>query len=476
MRFVMINLFLICLLMLGISYLAFSHDNADTHHAEDALWGTTFQTFYELLKTDREAARLELQSVAKKLFEDHPHTGEWVELFFRLSQIETKQDATENFSDIISDTIRVYKIGIQMLTAVDAEKYAKEIQLHQEALEYYTGFAELAAAFGDKPPVPEKVNSRAQEATPEPIQESSDLDKQDQIGDQHIKKFYELVPTDPEAARKELNTHAAISYLGHPLTEEWVNLLFRMSTEKAATPSDVIRFLEILKQIRTDMDPEKYATEIQELADNIEQLKSVAKFYERNGMSDAKIPFNPTSGNDKSEQKEPSGASKPSHSLKIGEPATDFQAIDLNGQELSLKKYRGQVVLLDFWATWCFPCLAEIPHIKKVYDKYKDQKFVVIGISLDSSRVMLEEYIEKENITWHQFLDEGGTVAKMYNVSGIPATFLIDGEGIIRKVKLRGNALEAAVAELVKENLAKPAGSDTSDATITPSLERSVAP
>ena len=67
---------------------------------------------------------------------------------------------------------------------------------------------------------------------------------------------------------------------------------------------------------------------------------------------------------------------------------------------------------------------------------------------------MLDSYIEEQNLTWTQFLDSG-VVAKMYNVTGIPATFLIDGEGIVRKVELRGRALEETVAGLVQENLAK---------------------
>ena len=96
-----------------------------------------------------------------------------------------------------------------------------------------------------------------------------------------------------------------------------------------------------------------------------------------------------------------------------------------------------------------------MPHLKKVYDTYKDQKFEIIGISLDRTRAVLDSYIEKQDITWPQFLDNGRAVTKMYNVTGIPATFLIDGEGIVREVKLRGSALEEAVAELVKENLAK---------------------
>ena len=141
----------------------------------------------------------------------------------------------------------------------------------------------------------------------------------------------------------------------------------------------------------------------------------------------------------------------------IGKPALDFQVTDLKGEALSLEKYRGQVVLLDFWATWCPPCIAEIPNVQKTYEKYKDQKFQIIGISLDRSSEPLEAYIEKEELGWLQYWDKSRQVSTMYKVQGIPSTFLIDGEGVIRDTNLRGHALEHAVAELVKENLASAA-------------------
>ena len=336
---------------------------------------------------------------------------------------------------------------------MDTEKYAKQIQVHQDALDYYTELAEFAEIMGDKSLKSEETTPNKQNHTSQSESELSDVE--DPIAhQQYMEKFFELLLTDPEAARQELETYAAKSYQGHPLTEEWVAHFFRMGSEGEASVSDMIHFMEMTKQIRTDMDPEKYAKEIKGLEDNLAQLKMVAKFYERDGRTDAKIPFNPNIGGKKREQKSVSDALKVSHTEKIGKPAMDFEVIDLKGQELSLKKFRGQVVLLDFWATWCFPCRAEIPNLKRVYDKYKDQKFEIIGISLDQTRAVLGSYVEKQNITWTQFLDDGA-VAKMYNVTGIPATFLIDGAGIVRKVKLHGRTLEDAVAELVKENLSK---------------------
>ena len=137
----------------------------------------------------------------------------------------------------------------------------------------------------------------------------------------------------------------------------------------------------------------------------------------------------------------------------VDQPAFDFQVTDLSGEPLSLSQYRGQVVLLDFWATWCPPCIAEMPNVKRTYAKYKNHKFEIIGISLDRSTAPLEAYIASEGLTWRQYWDSSVRISNMYNVRAIPSTFLIDGAGIIRRVNLRGTALEAAVGELVRENL-----------------------
>ena len=148
-------------------------------------------------------------------------------------------------------------------------------------------------------------------------------------------------------------------------------------------------------------------------------------------------------------------AQKPSE--WVGKPAPEFKVTDVKGEELSLEKYQGQVVLLDFWATWCGPCIAELPNVKKTYENYKDQKFQIIGISLDRSKPALDAFIKREGLAWDHYWDQGGKVANQYGVTGIPSMFLIDGSGVIRKTNLRGRALETSVAELVKENLTKPA-------------------
>lgn len=135
--------------------------------------------------------------------------------------------------------------------------------------------------------------------------------------------------------------------------------------------------------------------------------------------------------------------------------ALDFQVKALNGEPLSLEKYRGKVILLDFWATWCGPCLAEMPNVKRIYRNYQDQNFEIIGISLDSNSSQLRSYLWSERITWPQFFDGAGwenSVARKYGINSIPTMYLIDGNGFIREEDLRGRALEVAVAKLVAEN------------------------
>ena len=183
-----------------------------------------------------------------------------------------------------------------------------------------------------------------------------------------------------------------------------------------------------------------------------------SKFGSRSQAKQAKMMLELDKAERNGELPQPAGAEPSSTPNEwVGKPAPGFQVKDLNGKELSLKKLHGQVVLLDFWATWCGPCIAEMPNVKKTYEKYKDQKFQIIGISLDRSIEPLKSFVKKEGLAWHQYFDNARILSTMYQVNAIPSTFLIDGEGIIRKTNLRGRSLETAVAALVKENLAIPA-------------------
>jgi peroxiredoxin len=142
------------------------------------------------------------------------------------------------------------------------------------------------------------------------------------------------------------------------------------------------------------------------------------------------------------------GAKKIQQTLVEGAPFPDFQEMDLNGKPLSVSQFKGKVVLIDFWATWCGPCVQELPNVLKAYEQYHGKGFEIIGISLDSEKEKLTAFIEKNKMTWPQYFDGKGWESKLgakYGVNSIPATYLLDKEGKIIGKGLRGDALVKAV-------------------------------
>lgn len=140
--------------------------------------------------------------------------------------------------------------------------------------------------------------------------------------------------------------------------------------------------------------------------------------------------------------------------LAIGEEPLHFEVTSISGEKLSPAKYKGKVLLIDFWATWCRPCLAEMPHVQEVYRKYNEKGFEIVGISLDRNRSSLDSYLESNKIPWPQYFDGkywNNDIVQQYGVRSIPATFLIDREGKIRYKSLRGKQLEMAVEKLLDE-------------------------
>ena len=132
----------------------------------------------------------------------------------------------------------------------------------------------------------------------------------------------------------------------------------------------------------------------------------------------------------------------------IGKLAPDFSTTDIDGNPISLKDYRGKVVLLDFWTTTCGPCIGEMPNMKKVYDAYKDVGFDVIGINLDTDEADLHEFLKVCNLPWRQiFGGQDSPLKKLYRVRGVPSPWLMDKEGKVISYQARGAALKKLVAE-----------------------------
>ncbi|MEA3312136.1 MAG: TlpA disulfide reductase family protein [candidate division WOR-3 bacterium] len=110
--------------------------------------------------------------------------------------------------------------------------------------------------------------------------------------------------------------------------------------------------------------------------------------------------------------------------------APDFTLADLSGSQHSLSDFRGKVVLVDFWATWCGPCRKEIPHLVKFYDAYSSQGFVILGVGLDKE-ANLSRFANQNGISYIVLVDEKGVAGKLYGIRSIPRTLIIDKKGRI---------------------------------------------
>jgi peroxiredoxin len=133
----------------------------------------------------------------------------------------------------------------------------------------------------------------------------------------------------------------------------------------------------------------------------------------------------------------------------IGSAAPTFQLSSLAGPLQSLEQYKGKVVLLNFWATWCQPCTKEMPAMQTAYDAFRDQGFVVLAINELEDVPKVREHIAQHQHTFQVLLDPDNHVANQYGVVGLPVSIFIDKTGHVRKVVKGGLLTEQSIAETI---------------------------
>lgn len=142
----------------------------------------------------------------------------------------------------------------------------------------------------------------------------------------------------------------------------------------------------------------------------------------------------------------------PAHAVTLQQTAPDFTLKSLDGENLRLEEYRGQVVLINFWASWCGPCRQEMPLLDRLHQRYLDTGFAVLGVNVEGDAGPAQALVDKTQVTFPILIDEGQSVSELYRLEAMPSSVVVDRDGVVRYIH-RGYKPgdEALYLEVVKE-------------------------
>ena len=259
----------------------------------------------------------------------------------------------------------------------------------------------------------------AGEATPPPAAKPDVTIELQQLVDKIKAKIHDGANTEAALSEELKEFDALLAEHKDEKTEAVAQVLFMKALLYLQVIQDCDKGGKLLKQLKADFPGTQAGKAVDDILPKLERQKEAVKIQS---------------------------------ALTPGAVFPDFNEKDLAGEPLSIAKFKGKVVLVDFWATWCGPCREELPNVLAVYNKYHAKGFEIIGISLDQDENALRSFIKEKGVVWPLYFDGKGWDSKLgqkYGINSIPMTFLLDQEGKIVAKGLRGPALDAQLAKLL---------------------------
>lgn len=131
-----------------------------------------------------------------------------------------------------------------------------------------------------------------------------------------------------------------------------------------------------------------------------------------------------------------SGRGSGEEAPKVGAKAPDFELASLDGRTIKLSDLRGKGVMINFWATWCGPCRFEMPTMEQIYQEYEDKGLVILALNLEEDAIVAKKFVDEFQLTFPTLLDIKGTVAQQYGLIGLPTSYFVGRDGVIRDINV----------------------------------------